>query len=91
MNEALISTFSWIVRALIACCVTILCRALVGSAYFVLGGVCCPAHFLVALRLGGIVFGASVLGIGCTLLMAGNFPGVMFRVTLAWILFLVSA
>ena len=27
-----------------------------------------------------------MLGIGCTLLMAGNFPGVLFRVTLAWIL-----
>ncbi len=26
------------------------------------------------------------MGIGCTLLMAGNFPGVLFRVTLAWIL-----
>ena len=26
------------------------------------------------------------MGIGCTLLMAGNFPGVLFRITLAWIL-----
>ena len=34
----------------------------------------------------GILLGASVLGIGCTLLIAGNFPGVLFQVTLAWIL-----
>ena len=34
----------------------------------------------------GISLGASVLGIGCTLLMDGNFPGVLFRVILAWIL-----
>ena len=86
MKEDLISTFSWIVRALIACCVTILCQALVGSACLVVGGVGCPAHFLVALRLGGISLGASVLGIGCTLLIAGNFPGVLFRVILAWII-----
>ena len=26
------------------------------------------------------------MGIGCTLLMAGNFPGLLFCVTLAWIL-----
>jgi hypothetical protein len=33
-----------------------------------------------------LLFLVTVLGIGCTLLMAGNFPGVLFRVTLAWIL-----
>ncbi len=50
------------------------------------GGVGFPAHFLVELRLVGILLGASVLGIGCTLLIAGNFPGVLFQVTCAWIL-----
>jgi hypothetical protein len=52
----------------------------------VVGGVGFLAHFLVEMRLVGISLVASVLGIGCTLLMAGNFPGVLFRVTLAWIL-----
>jgi hypothetical protein len=52
----------------------------------VVGGVGFPAHFLVELRLVGILLGASVLGIGCTLLIAGNFPGVLFQVTLVWIL-----
>jgi hypothetical protein len=52
----------------------------------VVGGVGFPAHFHVEMRLVGILLVASVLGIGCTLLMAGNFPGVLFRVTLAWIL-----
>ena len=50
------------------------------------GGVEFPAHFLVDMRLVGISCGASRLGIGCILLIAGNFPGVLFRVTLAWIL-----
>ena len=86
MKDALISTFSWIVRAFIACCVTSRCRALVGSECLVVGGVGFLAHFLVEMRLVGISLVASVLGIGCTLLMAGNFPGVLFRVTLAWIL-----
>ena len=86
MNVVLISTCSWIVRAFIACCVTSLCRALIGSDCFVVGGVGFPAHFLVELRLVGISIGVSVLGIGCTLLIAGNFPSVLFRVTLAWIL-----
>ena len=63
-----------------------LCQALVGSDCLVVGGVGVPAHFLVALRLVGILLGASVLGIGCTLLIAGNFPGVLFQVTLVWIL-----
>ena len=83
MKDVLISTFSWIVRAFISCCVTILCRALVGSDCLVVGGVGFPAHFRVEMRLVGILLGASVLGIGCTLLIAGNFPGVLFRVTLA--------
>ena len=86
MNDALISTFSWIVRAFITCCVTSRCRALVGSACLVVGGVGFPAHFFVEMRLVGISLVASVLGIGCILLMAGNFPGVLFRVALAWIL-----
>ncbi len=47
MKDALISTFSWIVRAFIACCVTSGCRALVGSEWLVVGGVGVPAHFLV--------------------------------------------
>ncbi len=51
MNDALISTFSWIVRACIACCVTIWCQALVGSLCLVVGGVGFPAHFLVEMRL----------------------------------------
>ena len=65
-------------RAFIACCVKILCRALVGSDCLVVGGDGFPAHFLVEMRLVGISLGASVLGIGCTLLIAGNFPGVLF-------------
>ena len=86
MKDALISTFSWIVRAFIACCVTSLCLALVGSACNVFCGVSFPAFVLVETRLGGISPGASTLGIGCTLLMAGSFPGVLFRVLRAWIL-----
>ena len=39
-----------------------------------------------ALRLGEILLSESVLGIGCTLLIAGNFPTVLFQVTLAWII-----
>ena len=84
MKDALISTFSWIVRVLIACCVTSQCRALVGSEWLVVSGVRFPgAHFLIEMRLVGISVVASVLGIGCTLLMAGSFPGVLFQVTLA--------
>ena len=45
-----------------------------------------PAHFLLEMHLVGILHGVSVLGIGSTLLIAGNFPGVLFRLTLAWIL-----
>ena len=47
------------------------------------GGAGFPAHFLVDMRLVGISRGASGLGIGCTLLIVGNFPGVLFRVNLA--------
>ena len=81
MKDVLISTFSWIVRAFIACCVSILCQALVGSDCLVVGGVGFPPHFLVELRLVGISLGASVRGIGCTLLIDGNFPGVLFLVS----------
>ena len=80
------STFSWIERAIIACCVTIRCQALVGSECLVVGGAGFPAHFLVDMCLVGISRDASRLGIGCTLLIAGNFPGVLFQVNLAWIL-----
>ena len=86
MKDALISTFSWIVRVFIACCVTSRCRALVGNAYLVVGGVGLPALFLIDMSLVEISLLASVLGIGCTLLMAGNFLGVLFRIALAWIL-----
>ena len=82
MNVLLNSTCSWIVRAFIACCVTILCLALVGRDCFVVGNVGFPAHFLVDTRLVGISLGVSMFGIGCTLLISGNFPGVLFRVTL---------
>ena len=41
-----------------------------------------PEHFLVNTRLVGIFLGVSVCGIGCTLLISGNFPGVLFCVTL---------
>ena len=78
MKDVLISTCSCIVRAFIACCVTSLCRALIGSDCLVVGGVVFPAHFRVELHLGGILLGASVLVIGFTLLIDGNFPGVLF-------------
>ena len=42
-----IDTCSWMVRALIACCVTILCLALVGREYAVGGNVGVPVPFLV--------------------------------------------
>ncbi len=86
MNDALISTFSWILRAFIACCVTIRCQALAGSLCLVVGGVGFPAHFLVEMRLVGISHGASGFGIGYTLVIVGNFPGVLFQVTFLWIL-----
>ena len=50
------------------------------------GGVGFPAHFLVEMRLVGISCGASGFGIRCTLVIVGNFPGVLFQVTLLWIL-----
>ena len=77
-----ISTCSWMVRAFIACCVTILCLALIGRDCVVIGGVSFPVPVLVDTRLVGSSLGASVIGIGCTLLIAGNFPGVLFRVAL---------
>ena len=86
MHVVLIPTCSWIVRAFIACCVAILCLALVGRDCLVVGGVKFPAHFLLDTRLVGISLGVSVCGIGCTLLISGNFPGVLFRVTLLCIL-----
>ena len=70
------------VRALIACCVTILCLALVGRDCVMVGGVGVPVPFLVDTRLVGSTCGASVSGIGCTLLIGGTPPGVLFLVTL---------
>ena len=82
MNAVSIATCSWMVSALIAYCVTILCLALVGRDCAVVGGVRFPVSFLVDMRLVGSSRGASVFGIGCTLLIGGNPPGVLFRVTL---------
>ncbi len=82
MNAVSIDTCSWMVRALIACCVTILCLALVGRDCVVVGGVGFPVPFLVDMRLVGILRGASVFGFGCTLLIGGNAPGVLFLVAL---------
>ena len=86
MKVVLISTCSWIVRAFIACCVTILCQALAGSNCLSVSFVGFTVYFLLDSRLVGISLGAFVLGIGCTLLIACNFPGVLLQVTLAWIL-----
>ena len=86
MNVVLISTCSWLVRAFIACCVTILCLALVGRACIVVYGVGFPAPVFGDTSLVGSLLGVSVLGIGCTLLIAGNFPGVLFQVARVWIL-----
>ena len=61
----------------------ILCLALVGRYCDVVGGVEFPAHVLKDTRLVGSSFGVSVLGFGCTLLIARNFPGVLFCVILA--------
>ena len=82
MNVVSIDTCSWMVRALIACCVTILCLALVGRDCAVVGGVGFPVPFIVDMRLVGSLRGASVFGIGCTLLIGGNAPGVLFLVAL---------
>ena len=60
MKDSLISTFSWILRAFVACCVTIRCRALVGSECLVVGGIGFPAHFLIEMRLVGISLVALV-------------------------------
>ena len=68
------------VRAFIACCVTILCLALVGRDSAVVGGVRFPVPFLVDTRLVGSSHGASMFGIGCTLLIGGNPPSVLFLV-----------
>ena len=72
-------------RAFIACYVTSSCLALVGRDCAVVGGVGFPAPFLVDTHLVGSSLGVSVLGIGCTLLVAGNFPGVLFQVACVWI------
>ncbi len=82
MNAVSIDTCSWMVRALIACCVTILCLALVGRDCAVVGSVGFPVSFLVDMRLVGSLCGASVFGIGCILLIGGNAPGVLFLVSL---------
>ena len=82
MNDVSIATCSWMVRALIACCVTILCLALVGRDCAVIGGIGFPALFLVDMCLAGSSRGVSVFGIGCTLLIGGDPPGVLFLVTL---------
>ncbi len=70
------------VWALIACCVTILCLALVGRDCAVVGGVGFSVPFHVDMRLVGSSRGASVFGIECTLLIGGNSPGVLFLVAL---------
>ena len=49
-------------------------------------GVRFPVHLLVEMRLVGILLVASVLGIGCTLLISGNFADVLFQDSLTWIL-----
>ena len=82
MNAVFISTCSWMVRVFIACCVTSWCLALVGRDCAVVRGVGFPVPFLVYTRLAGSSLGVSVLEIGCTLLIARNFPGVLFRVAL---------
>ena len=61
---------------------TILCQALVGRDCAVVGGVIFPVSFLVDMRLVGSSRGVSLFGIGCTLLICGNPPGVLFLVTL---------
>ncbi len=68
-----------------ACWVTMRCLARVGSAWRVAcaGGI--PARVLVDERRGGMAHGAFMSGIGCTLVMAGSCPGVLFRVTRLWI------
>ncbi len=82
MNAVSIDTCSWMVRALIACCVTILCLALVGRDCAVVGGVGFPVLCLVDMRLVGSLRGASVFEIECTLLIGGNAPSVFFLVAL---------
>ena len=82
MNTVSIVTCSWMVRALITCCVTILCLALVGSDCAVVSGVRFPVPFLVDTRLVESSHGASVFGIRCTLLNGGSPPGVLLLVTI---------
>ncbi len=82
MNAVFIDTCSWMVRALIACCVTILCLALVGRDCAMVGCVRFPVPFLVDMCIVGSLRGASVFGIRCTLLIGGNAPGVLFLVAL---------
>ncbi len=53
MNAVSIDTCSWMVRALITCCVTILCLALVGRDCALVGGVGFPVPFFVDMRLVG--------------------------------------
>ena len=48
----------------------------------VVGGVGVPVPFLVDTRLVGSSCGASVSGIGCTLLIGGTPLGVLFHVTI---------
>ena len=84
MNAVSIDTFSWMVGAFIACCVTDLCLALKERDCAVVGGDGLPALFLVAKRLVGSSGGAS--GTGCTLLIGNTPPGVLFRVALLCIL-----
>ena len=86
MNVVSIATCFWMVRALIACCVTILCLALAGRDCAVVGGVRFLVPFLVDMRLVESSCCASAFGIGCTLLKGGNPPGVLFLVALSRIL-----
>ena len=78
MNAVFISTCSWMVRVFIACCVTSWCLALIGRDCAVVGSVGFPAPFLVVTRLVGSSLGVSMFGIGFTLLITGNLPGVLF-------------
>ena len=82
MNAVSIDTCSCMVRALIACFVTILCLALVGRDCAVIAGIVFPVSFLENVRLSGSSRGVSVFGIRCTLLIGDNSPIVFFLVTL---------
>jgi hypothetical protein len=81
VHMVFIDTFSWMVSMLIACCVTIRCRALLGIVCTVVGGIVGCVIVCGDLHCCGIISSPSLSGIVLLLLIIGTPPSVLFLVT----------